>query len=129
MSTPPRSYALNGTLAGAALCYAVSLSRSNRGAIDWMVIGLLCLAILWNLFRLGQRLHRGGGGTALRHLQITVLLWILGVLNTALIRPADIGSWGNLLGWALLVAAAVATFLLVARERASMVQNVADREL
>ena len=37
----------------------------------------------------------------------TLTLIIVGLLNTALIRPGDIGSWKNYLGYLLLMVAAV----------------------
>lgn len=114
----PRSYGVNGLLAGAVLYFAFYLSRSGRGVVDWVVIALIGLAVLWNLFRLGQRLYRSGGGKDLWHLQRTVLFWILGLLNTALIRPDEVGSWKNVLGWTFVVLAFIDTVLLTRKEQA-----------
>ena len=112
-----RSYTVNGALAAAVLCWALYLSRSGRTAIDWTVIGLVSLAILWNVVNLGRRLHLRGGGKAVWHLQRTVLFWIVGLLNTALVRPADAGSWKNLAGWVFLVLAAADTIALWRKEQ------------
>ena len=116
----PGSYLVNGALACAVLYFAHSLSSSGRTAIDWTVMGLVALAILWNLFRLGQRLYRGGGGKALWHMLRTLLFWIIGFLDTALIRPEEIGSWKYFAGWAFLVLAAVDSVVLYRKERASV---------
>ena len=58
----PGSYLVNCALACGVLYWVLYLSRSGRTAIDWTVIGLVILAILWNLVKLGQRLNRAGGG-------------------------------------------------------------------
>jgi hypothetical protein len=116
----PRSYVVNCALACGVLYWAQSLSSSGRSTIDWIVMSVIALAILWNLFKLGQRLFRAGGGKAVWHLQRTLLLWIIGLLNTMLIRPAEIGSWKNLVGWALLVAAVVDTIMIYQKEQASV---------
>lgn len=112
----PHSYLLNAALASGVLYFAYDLSRSGRTAIDWTVMGLVVLAILWNLFRLGQRFYRAGGGN-LWHLQRTVLLWIIGLLNTALIRPEDVGSWKNVVGWVVLMIAVADSIALYRKER------------
>lgn len=119
MKKPPL-YLVNTGLACGVLYYVLDLSRPGRGLVDWTVIGLVVAAILWNLFQLGRRLHRFGGGRALWHLQRTLLLWIIGLLNTALIRPEKIGTWQNGLGWALLAVAALDTALLFQKERRSL---------
>ncbi len=115
----PGSYLVNGLLACAVLYFALSLSRSGRGAVDWAVISLVGLAILWNVVNLGRRLYRAGGGRDLWHLQRTLLFWILGIFNTALIRPEEAGSWKNILGWILVVVAAADTVVLYRKERAA----------
>jgi hypothetical protein len=101
--------------------YVLDLSQSGRTAIDWAVIGLVSAAILWNLVQLGRRLHRAGGGKAVWHLQRTVLFWIIGLLNTALLRPADVGSWKNWAGWAFLLLATLDSIALFLKERQSIV--------
>jgi len=116
----PRSYLVNGVLACVVLYYASSLSSSDRGAIDWTVMGLVALAILWNLFRLGQRLYRAGGGKDLWHLQRTLLFWIIGLLNTLFARPEDVDSWKYYVGWAFLAIAAADAVALFRKERASL---------
>ena len=112
-----RSYTINGALAAAVLCWALYLSRSGRTAIDWTVISLVSLAILWNLFNLGRRLHRRGGAKSVWHLQRTLLFWVIGLLNTVLVRPAEVGSWENLAGWVFLVLAAADTIALWRKEQ------------
>lgn len=116
----PRSYLVNGLLACAVLYFAQSLSRGDRHVIDWVVLGLVGLAALWNLFRLGQRLYRKGGGRDLWHLVRTLLFWIIGGLDTALARPEDVGSWKCYAGWAVLLVAAVDTVALYRKERLAM---------
>lgn len=122
----PRSHLALGALACAAFYFAYSLGSSGRGVIDWTVLGLLGLAVLWNLGRLGQRLYGHGGGKDLWHLLRTLLFWILGLFNTALIRPEDVGSWKYFLGWALLALAALDTVLLYRKERAVMSPALGD---
>lgn len=100
--------------------WVLDLSKSGRTAIDWVVIGAVGLAILWNLFRLGQRLHDSGGGRDLWHLQRTLLFWIIGLFNTVLVRPEEIGSWKNILGWVLLGIALVDSIALYRKEHASV---------
>ncbi len=114
---PARSYGVNGVLAGCVLFFVV-WSREAWFPASWIIIVLLALAILWNLFQLGRRLHSRGGGKDLWHLQRTLLFWVIGILNTALIRPADVGSWKNLLGWAILLVASIDTLVLIRKELA-----------
>lgn len=116
----PRSYLVNGLLASVVLYFAQSLSRGDRHVIDWVVMGLVGLAVLWNLFRLGQRLYGTGGGKDLWHLLRTLLLWVIGLGNTVLARPEVIGSWKFYAGWAFLLLAAVDTVVLYRKERVSM---------
>jgi hypothetical protein len=123
----PRSHLVLAFLAGGALYFAFSLSRGDRGVVDWVVLGLFGLAVLWNLFRLGQRLHRHGGGRDLWHMQRTLLFWILGLLNTLFARPEDVGSWKYWLGWGLLVVAAVDSFFVYRKERAAMEALVGEK--
>jgi len=116
----PRSYLVTLLLAAGTLYFAQDLSRSGRGTIDWIVIGLLGLAVMWNLARLGQRLHRAGGGRDVWHLVRTVTFWIVGVWNSGLIRPAGAGAWSQVAGWAFLVAAALDSVALYRKERAAL---------
>ena len=120
------SYVVNGVLASCALYFVLRLSSSGRTAIDWVVIGLVVLAVAWNLLRLGQRLYRTGGGKDLWHLQRTTLFWVIGLFNTAWIRSVDVGSWRNVVGWSLVVLATLDTVMLYRKERASMPQRSAD---
>ena len=52
-----RSYVVNCALACGVLYRTQSLSSSGRTTIDWIVMSLIALAILWNIFKLGQRLY------------------------------------------------------------------------
>jgi hypothetical protein len=122
--TEPRSYLVNGALAAGVLYYAQRLSSSGRTAVDWIVIGLCALAVLWNLFKLGRRLHRAGGGRDLWHLLRTLGFWIVGLLNTLLIRPEDVGSWKNFVGWAFLALALLDSVALFRKEKAAVASRV-----
>ncbi len=114
------SYLVNGALAGCVLYFVLDLSRSGRGVIDWIVIAAVCLAILWNILRLGQRLYQYGGGRALWHLQRTLLFWVIGIFNTFLLSSEDVGTWRAPVGWAFLVLAALDSIVLYRKERASV---------
>jgi len=116
-----RSYVATSLLAGCALYFAWAFSRPGRTPLDWVWIGLMLAAVVWNLVALGRRLYRAGGGAAVWHLHRTVLFWIVGLRNTVLIRPEDIGSWRNLVGWVFVVVAAFDTLQLGRRERAAAV--------
>jgi hypothetical protein len=116
----PGSYVVNGALASAVLYFALSLSAAGRGPVDYAVIGLVCLAILWNIVQLGRRLHQGGGARAVWHLQRTLLFWIVGLLNTVFVRPDQAGGWRTWVGAALLVFAVADTIALFRKERRSL---------
>lgn len=116
MTKRPVSYAARAALAGATLYYAQDLSRGDRHAVDWVVLALVAAAIAWNLVQLGRLLLRAGGGRALWHLQRTVLFWILGLRNTAWVRPEDVGTWTHVVGYALLGIAALDTVALAVKE-------------
>ncbi len=110
-------YVVNAVLASGVLYWVLHLSRGDRGLVDWVVVAVVVLAVLWNLVRLGQRLHGAGGGADLWHLQRTVLFWIVGLLNTALLRPEEVGGWRNWVGWAVLGIAALDTAWIFQKER------------
>ena len=114
-----RSYVLNAGIAGVALYYACRLSQGDRGLIDWIVIAAVSGALLFNLVRLGFRLFRAGGFKAVWHLQRTLLFWIIGLFNTLLARPADIGGWKNVLGWLLIALALADSVAIYRKERAA----------
>jgi hypothetical protein len=116
----PRSYLALAVLASGTLYFAYSLSASGRTLIDWVVLGLVCLAILWNLFKLAQRLYRAGGRKDLWHFQRTLLFWVIGLLNTLFARPEDVGSWKYYLGWGFLAIAIADTIALHFKERAAI---------
>jgi hypothetical protein len=46
-------------------------------------------------------------------IQRTLLFWIIGLFNTVFIRPADVGTWKNWLGWLLLALALIDTVSLL----------------
>jgi hypothetical protein len=122
MSAAPkrRSYAVvNACMASVVLYYVLDLSSSGRTWIDYAVITLVVGAILWNVVQLSIKLRGQCGTAAVWHVQRTVLFWLIGLFNTALIRPEDVGSWKHWLGWALIVLAAVDTIALFRRERAA----------
>lgn len=121
---PPRSHLVLAILASASLYFAWQLSSPRpggssgppRGPIDWVVVGLLGLAVAWNLLQLGRRLYHQGGGQAVWHLLRTLLFWVIGLMNTAWIHPRDIGTWRNWIGAVLLVVAAIDTMALHRKE-------------
>jgi len=116
----PRSHLVLAALASGVLYYAYTLSRGDRGVVDYVVLSLVVLAILWNLFKLGQRLYRHGGGRDLWHMQRTVLFWVIGLLNTLLARPQDVGSWKYVVGWVFLVLAAADSVFVYRKEQAAV---------
>lgn len=116
----PRSYVALSVLASCALYFAWTLSRAEHSWIDWTVLALLGLAVLWNVVNLSLRFHRLGGGRSLWHVQRTLLFWIIGILNTALIRPENVGSWRHVVGWIIIILAAVDTVHLARLERAGL---------
>lgn len=118
----PKSYVVLAALACGVMYYVLRLSTAGRGFVDWVVIGLVATAVLWSLVQLGRRLHRAAGGRAVWHLQRTVLFWILGLLNTALLRPEDVGTWKNWVGWVLLLIAAADSVALFKKE----LQSISD---
>lgn len=115
---PPHSHLVNGALASAVLCWIVELSRSGRTVVDWIVLGIVASAILYSLVQLGRRLHRVGGKGAVWHLVRTLVFWVLGLLNTVLARPGDVGSWKYALGWVLVVVASLDSVDVYRREQA-----------
>ncbi len=115
--TKPGSYVVNGALACGALYYALRLSASGRTGIDYAVISLVCLAIVWNLAQLSRRLYPTGGGKAVWHVQRTVLFWIIGTFNTVLLRPEHVGGWRPWVGGAMLALALADTIALFFKER------------
>ncbi|MGD2068174.1 MAG: hypothetical protein PVI57_05770 [Gemmatimonadota bacterium] len=115
----PRSYVANGVLAATAagLWWTYGPGRPEPGVIVWSVVGALGAALLWNLVRLGQRLHGAGGEKAVWHETRTVLFWVLGLMNTVWARPGEERSWHWWVGVVLLVLAAVDTVALAVHER------------
>jgi len=115
----PRSYLVLALLACAILYWALYLSASDRGIVDWIVIAAVIAAIVWNLIRLGRRLHAVGGARAVWHEMRTVVFWILGLTSTVWARPGARGSWTWWVGMALLVLALADSIVLYRKERRS----------
>lgn len=124
----PKYYSTYSVLAAAALYFAWNLSRSGRGTIDWIVLGLVSAALLYNLAALGRRLYKACGAKALWHLQRTLLFWIVGLFNTLLLRPEDSGSWKNIVGWLFIALAAADSIALHLKERSIQSSRIQDRE-
>ena len=114
-----RSYLIKAVLACVVFYYALDMSRGGRGVVDWVVLSAVGLAVLYNLWQLGRRLHRFGGSRALWHEQRTVLFWIIGLFNTVLARP-EAAPWKGILGGVLLAVAFGDTIALYRRERAAI---------
>ena len=55
-----RHYSVRALLASGALYYALDLSQSDRGAVDYGVITLIVLAIVWNVVQLARRILAAG---------------------------------------------------------------------
>jgi len=108
---------VNTALACGVLYWALDLSASGRGVIDYAVIGLVCLAILWNLVQLSRRLYGAGGARAAWHVQRTALFWIVGLLNTVQLRPEHVGTWRPWVGGVMLALALADTIALFRAER------------
>ena len=125
MRKHPGSHLVNAALASGVLYWVQDLSRSGRSVIDWAVIGLVALAILWHLFSLGRRLYRFAGLRAVMQLLATVAVWIVGLFNTLFGRSELAGTWRTPVGWMFLVIALVNTVLLFRMERAA---TAPDRE-
>jgi hypothetical protein len=111
------SYLLRALIATGVLYFALDLSAGDRGVVDWAVIGVVGVAILYNLVQLWRLLYEHGGGRALWHGQRTVLFWIIGLFNTVWIRPADVGTWKNWLGWLIVAMAVADTIVLQLKQR------------
>jgi len=47
----------------------------------------------------------------------TILFIVIGLMNTVFIRPEDIGTWKNYVGYGFLLRAVVDTFFLIKRYR------------
>lgn len=112
------SYVVRGILAAGVLYYALRLSAGDRGLVDGIVLGVISLAIAWNVLMLSRRLRSAGGGRDVWHVQRTVLFWILGAMNAVFPRPEDVGSWKYWIGWVVLVVALIDSVLLYRKERA-----------
>ena len=114
------SFLINGALACGVLFYVLRLSSKGRTAIDWIVIALVCAAILWNVVKLGRILFAAGGFKDVWHLTRTLTFWIVGWFNTVMIQPEDAGGWKNWLGGILLVIALCDSIAIWRKERRSI---------
>ena len=56
----PHSHVAGALIAGGILFYAIRLSAPGRGAVDWIVIGIAAIAVLWNVTRFSASLDRYG---------------------------------------------------------------------
>lgn len=112
----PKSYVALSVLASCLLYFAWTLGRPERTWIDWVVVALAGLAVLWNVVNLVLRFYRLGGGRSLWHVQRTLLFWVIGIFNTALIRPEEVGSWQHVVGWIMVILAVVDTVHLARLE-------------
>jgi len=112
------SNVINACLASAVLYFVLDLSSSGRTWVDFTVIGLVIVAIGWNVLQLGRKLYAAAGVAGMWHVQRTVLFWIIGLFNTVLIRPEEVGSWRTWIGWVLMLVAAGDTASLFLKERA-----------
>lgn len=113
----PRSYVLTTGIAAVALAYAVRLSASGRGVVDWIVIGVVGAAILWSLVGLGRRLYRAGGGKVAGHLPRTLALWLVGLMNTVWAVPGQGRTWRWWVGTVMLGLAIVDSVVLYHKEQ------------
>ena len=113
----PTFFVVNACLASVVLCYVLDLSSPGRTLVDFVVIGLVLAAICWNLFQVSRRLYPEHGAKGVWHVQRTVLFWIIGLLNTVFLRPEDVGTWKNWIGWVVLGLAVFDTVALFLKER------------
>jgi hypothetical protein len=116
---PPHSYLVNGGLASAVLYWVFDLSRSGRTLVDWIVLGIVTSAVLYNLAQLGRRVYGMGRGRGVWHLTRTLTFWVVGLLNTVLAPPEEVGSRKYLLGWAFVAIAIVDSVALYRKEQAA----------
>jgi hypothetical protein len=120
------SHLVNLLLSAAVLYWALDLSASDRGLVDWVVIGLVGTAVLWNLWRLGARLHQAGGMKDVWHLARTLGFWTIGAFNTVLLAPEHAGSWRPIGGWIVFAIAFADTIAILLKERAFLRATQAD---
>jgi len=118
-------YSINAALASGVMYYVLELSKSGRTAIDWAVIGLVSCAILWNLIQLGLRLH-SVSHMNLWHLLRTLTFWIVGLFNTVLLRPEDVGEWKHTAGWLFILLAIGDSIFVFMKERRFVAERAVD---
>jgi len=116
----PRSYLLLAVLASGVLWWVSDLSSSGRSPVDWLVVGVVVAAILWNLLGLGRRLRAAGGDKAVWHELRTLMFWLVGLMNTVWARPGAGGTWKWWVGIVLLLLAAADTIALYLKEQRSI---------
>jgi len=124
----PRSHLVLAFLACGVLYYVIELSASGRTLIDWLVLGLVVLAVLYNLVQLGRRLHHVAGPKAVWHELRTILFWVGGLLNTTLARPEHVGTWRYVVGWLLLAVAVADSVALYHKEQSLPLAPAASRD-
>jgi hypothetical protein len=113
----PRSHLVLAVIWAVALAYVLRLSAGDRGIVDWVALGVIVAALVWQLWRLGARLHAAGGAPATGHEARVLAFWVVGLMNTALAVPGSEWTWKWWVGVALLVLAAADTVALYLRER------------
>lgn len=110
------SYTVRAALASVVLFYAIRLSAFGRTWIDYVVLTLIVLAILWNLAQLARRFLQNGRPADVWHVLRTVLFWVIGVTSTML-RPESLQSTKGLIGALMLGLAALETVWIHRKER------------
>ena len=120
MNKKPKSYLALLLLSCAVLYFALDLSKEDRGTVDYVVLLLISGAIMYNVIRLARRLFAAGGLKDVWHLIRTMGFWAIGLLNTALARSSDVGSWKYWLGWGVLGLAVYDTYAIFRKERSAM---------
>jgi len=119
MKRKQKLYSATTILASVVLYYVLDLSKSGRNTIDWIVITLVVGALAWNLTQLGRRLARGGT-KEIWHLLGTISFWIVGLFNTVLLQPEDVGEWKHWVGRAFIVLAIFDSIAIAMKERRLM---------
>jgi len=115
-----KSHFVNSALAAVIFYYALELSDGSRTAIDYSVIGLLGLAISYNLIQCARRLHSLGGWKNVGHLARTLLYWFVGIFNTLLLNPELQNTFRPWLGGVFIVAALLGSVEVAKRERGNV---------
>lgn len=116
MSKKKRLYTVNAALASGVLYFVQGLSAAGRTAIDWVVIGLVSAAILWNVVQLTRRTYSSFGGRGAWHVQRTVPFWAAG-LGAVVAGQGRVAEWGLWPGRNLVIVATADSVALFQKER------------